>query len=331
MKNNKRLMAISIGLVFISALLIGCGNQQNPGTSEDEQKSEGVTEQGEGSEERVVTDALGNEVPIPVKPERVIASYLEDHLVALGITPVAQWSVNDGASVQHYLQDDLQGVPLIPFDLPFEAVTSFEPDLIIVGSPTAVEGGKYEQYAKIAPTFVLGNEETTDWRKELLKVGELFGERDKAEEVLHSYEQKAKEAKEKIIQSVGEQSAAAIWIVNKTVFMVSETASSGTVLYEELGLTVPPLVKEVSASSTDDWSQVSLEKLAELDADHLFLINSDTGDGAEMLDDPLWANIPAVKNGNIHEFEQASSWLYNGSIAYQQIMDDVVEVLSIEF
>ena len=57
----------------------------------------------ETTTERTLTDAMGHEVEIPANPQHIIASYLEDNLVALGITPVAQWSVNDGAGIQNYL------------------------------------------------------------------------------------------------------------------------------------------------------------------------------------------------------------------------------------
>ena len=247
-----------------------------------------------------MTDAMGHEVNIPAEPKRVIASYLEDNLVALGITPIAQWSVK-GGSVQDYLQDALKDVPTIEHDLPFEAVASFQPDLLIMDSASMVEGNKYSQYSKIAPTYVIGNEVNNDWREELKKVGELFGMEEEAQAALDQYEQKAKDAKEQLQQAIGGESAAAIWLVGGKLFVVSETLSSGAVMYGDLGLTVPGVVKEISASATGNWSSISLEKLAELDADHLFFINSD-GEGAEVLQDPLWANIPAVKNGNIYEY-----------------------------
>ena len=54
-------------------------------------------------------------------------------------------------SIQDYLQDDLKDVPTISYDLPYEKVLSFEPDLLLISSSATVEGGKYEHYSKIAP------------------------------------------------------------------------------------------------------------------------------------------------------------------------------------
>ncbi|MDQ0268187.1 ABC transporter substrate-binding protein [Cytobacillus purgationiresistens] len=275
------------------------------------------------TQDRVLTDALGNEVTIPANPERVIATYLEDHLVALDIKPVAQWSVANGK--QEYLSEYLEDVPEIAHDLPLEAVTSFKPDVLIMDSAGMVEGSKYNQYSKIAPTYVIGTEENNDWREELSQVGKIFGKEAEADKVLSDYDAKAGKAKKQLQESHKGESVAAIWLVNNSLFMVSENLSAGAVLYGDLGMPVPKVVKEVSASATGNWSAVSLEKLAELDADHLFLINSDKETGSEMLKDPLWANIPAVKNGNLHEYTRDTGWLYTGTIANSQIIDDVLE------
>lgn len=68
-----------------------------------------------------VTDTLGHKVEIPNAPKRIIGSYLEDYLIALGEKPIAQWTVGSG-SIQDYLQDDLKDVPTISYDLPYESV-----------------------------------------------------------------------------------------------------------------------------------------------------------------------------------------------------------------
>ena len=313
-------------LLALLLFLVGCSDKNNEVTENEDKKSEPAIE--ETSTDRILTDAMGHEVSIPTNPERVIASYLEDNLVSLGIIPVAQWSVNDGASIQKYLQDYLKDVPLIPHDLPFEVVASFTPDLIIMEAAQAVEGSKYDQYAKIAPTFVVEEENNSDWRDKLLKVGEVFDKTDEAKEVLAEYEKKATESKQIIQDSIGTESAAAIWLVNNNFFIVSDNVSSGAVLYGDLGLATPSVVKEISSTATGNWSAISLERLAELDADHIFLINSDKGEGAEMLKDPVWKNIPAVKNGNIYEYGAETSWLYSGAIANTQTIDGIVESLT---
>lgn len=324
---NKKKSLQLVGVGMLALTLAACGeekaSEEPTSTEQTEQQS---TDTGEAEvSTRTVTDAMGNEVVIPANPERVLATYLEDNLVALGIKPVAQWSVKDGASVQGYLQGELEGIPTIPHDLPFEAVQEVAPDLIIMDSASMVEGGKYEQYSKIAPTYVIGTEMNNDWRDELLRVGEVFDKKEEAQKALDNYDAKAAEAKETIEKEVGNPSVAAIWLVGGKFFIVSETLSSGAVMYGDLGLKVPDVVKEISASATGNWSAISLEKLVELDAEHLFLINSDTESGSEALSEALWNSVPAVKAGNVYEFSPDESWLYTGAIANSQMIDNILK------
>jgi iron complex transport system substrate-binding protein len=319
---QKKLFSL-IGAALLALSLTACGGQGTDSSSGSDQAS---NENEKSAETRTLTDGMGNKVEVPANPKRIIASYLEDHLVALGVKPVAQWSVNDGKTVQDYLQDELKGIPTIPHDLPFEAVQKMNPDLIIMDSASMVEGGKYEQYNQIAPTFVIGEEDNSDWRKELKLIGEVLGKEKEAKKALEEYDAKVAEAKETIKEKVGNPSVAAVWLVGGQFFIVNEKLSSGAVMYGDLGLKVPKVVKEISANSADNWSSISLEKLVELDADYLFLINSD-GSNAAPLSDALWKSIPAVKAGNVFEFSPEKSWLYTGSIANSQIIDDILDSL----
>ncbi|WP_018931849.1 ABC transporter substrate-binding protein [Gracilibacillus lacisalsi] len=326
MKAYRKSWLICLAAAFLF-LLAACGNSEDTESSEQEGEAADNqnTDDTQSAEEdtRTVTDAMGHEVEVPANPERVIGSYLEDYLVALGIEPVAQWSVRDGEDIQEYLQDDLDGIPTIPSELPYEAVTSFEPDLLLMDSAGMVEDNKYDQYNKIAPTFVVGTEEINDWREKFQIIAEVFGMEEKADEVLAEYDAKAEDAKEQIQEAIGDESVAALWLFADTFYIVSENLSSGDLLYNELGLTAPSVVSEISETSAQNWTEISMEKLAELEADHIILVNSDGESSA--LEDSIWQNIPAVQNDNIYEFGQDSSWLYTGPIANSQMIDDALE------
>ncbi len=266
------------------------------------------------------TDAMGNEVTVPENPQRVIGSYLEDYLVALEVTPVAQWTVGNDSD-QAYLQDKLAEVPRINYDLPFEDVLSFEPDLLLMDSNSMVEGDKYDQYSKIAPTYVVTNGEDVTWRERLTDIAKVLHKEEQAAQVEADYDDLVAATKESYADQIQGKSIAVLWVVNNSVFMVSETKSSGQLLYHELGFEVPALVSEISESATADWSAVSLEKLAELDADYLILVNSDKG--ADFFSEQVWQNLDAVKNNHLWEFGPESSWLYNGPIAYTKMIEDI--------
>lgn len=328
-KFNKSMVFVCLIVALI--LVVGCSNNNNKTSSNNnEPQQTAVTNKDAGNDTetdkgtRELTDPLGHKITIPSQPQHIIASYLEDYLVALGVKPAAQWAIGDSPML--YLQSELKDIPFISYDLPYEAVTSFEPDLILIGDESLIADDKYDTYNKIAPTYALGSEINADWRQALLKIGEVLNKGTEAEQVLQQYEAKASEAKAAIAASSEEApSAAAIWLVGGTFWIVVDHESSGSVMYEDLGLKVPAIVSSISEGEGGIWRSLSMEALAELDADHIFLVNSDTATGSEALNDPIWKSLPAVVNGNVHEYGPDSSWLYTGPIANNQMVDDVLE------
>ncbi|GGA15632.1 ferrichrome ABC transporter substrate-binding protein [Paenibacillus marchantiophytorum] len=321
-RKSKKVAVALVSLMSITLLLSACGSASNAGSKASTSPAASSPSATAAAAAKTMTDGLGNKVTIPANPQRIIGSYLEDPLITLGIKPVAQWAVASG--VQDYLKDNLNGIPTLPSDLPFEAVASFNPDLMIIGGSSAAAGEKYAQYAKITPTFVLGDEVNNDWRKALLKIGEIFDKSKEAEQALKTYDTKAKEAKDKLIKANGEQSAAAIWVTAKAAYVVSESLSSGALLYKDMGFKVPNVVKEISSKGTANWRAISMEALSQLDADHIILIRG-KGEGDQIINDPIWKSIPAVKNGHVYEFDKTHSWLYSGVIANSKMIDDVLK------
>lgn len=306
---------IMIGALSLALTLAACAEElyeQENGTLTEEETVE--TEEGP----RVMTDGMGNEVEIPEDREAIIASYLEDYLVALDVTPAAQWSIGDGEGVQFYLQDDLGDVPTIPYDLPYEAVLEYEPDLIIIRDQ--VEQDMFDQYQQIAPTYVM-NASPADWRETLVELGEILNREDAAEEVIESYDSRAEETAELVSDRADEETAAAIWMIDTTLFVVHPERSSGAVLYGDAGFEVPDVLNDLSDEA--DWASISLEELAEMDVDHLFLITDD--ETPALTEDRLWQNIPAVENDNVYTFDSQSAWLYYGPIANEQVLGFIDE------
>jgi iron complex transport system substrate-binding protein len=116
---------LSITLLLMLLFVAACGNTKS---SDSEKESEDKNAE---STEITLQDAMG-EVVIPANPERIIAPYLEDSLVALGVKPAAQWSI--GETVLDYLQADLSEIPKIGWDMPLEQAINNDPDLIIFSS-----------------------------------------------------------------------------------------------------------------------------------------------------------------------------------------------------
>lgn len=269
-------------------------------------------------------DELGHEVKLTSAPVRIFAPGLEDSLLVLGITPVAQWA--NGNVVPAYLQDRMANVPKADFaaGLPApETVMSYTPDLIVLNNSYYAENGVYEKYSKIAPTYVFSNA-STDIEASLRKLGELFGKSAEAESALQDYRSKVDQAKTKLAGAVDGKKAVIIRFNARGMFLLGGDYYGGYVLAHDLGFGKSKLVEQ--ESSVD----LSLEILPELDADYIFLVNdSNTGDAfqKELTESALWKGMKQVKDGNVYEV-QDESWLYGGLIASGNVIDETVRLLA---
>lgn len=143
--------------------------------------------------------------------------------------------------------------------------------------------------------------------------------------MLADYDAYVAESKQKLKQAIGDKTAAALWVTAKNIYVARQDLSSGDVLYKDLGFTVPAVVQEISKSGDANWNALSQEKLAQMDADYLFIVNSKGASKDEFLKEPVWANIPAVQKGQVYDFSTESSWLYTGVIANRQMIENVLE------
>jgi len=331
--------ALALILAF-GAALAGCGADtdtktaaaddtaaaQTAATENDPQNNsaESDTQAAEG-ETRVVKGEFGD-VTIPAHPQRVAGIYMEDYMVALGVTPVVQW-YHPSWGIQDYLnldvpQFDITGSP--------EALLAQQPDLIMVDG--GADQAAYETYSKIAPTYRLPESMLQDSKQILLAVADALGMPEKGEEVLAAYEKTVADDKAKLREKVGDETVAVVRLNGgeKTMALFGIKNRYTGSLFSELGLTPHPLVGEM-----EDFQQVvSEEGLADLDADHIFIFpasgdwESDENKEAEkILDRPVWQSLKAVQSGHVYKVER-SYWQSGGIRANLLKFEDVMKHLA---
>lgn len=321
--------AAIIGCVALAAsLLAGCGGAGEKMPSSSIEPTAPVSqEEGEkaadSGKERSFVDELGHPVVLEGEPTRIFAPYLEDSLLKLGVKPVVQWS--NGSIGHEYLQDQLQDVPKLDMSggLPSpEVLMSYSPDLIILHTASYAGNGVYENYAKIAPTFVFNNA-SGDIEQSLNTLGELLGLEDAAEQAVVQYRAKVEQVKQELGERIEGKNAVILRFAIKGISLMGGNYFGGYVLHKDLGLGTSKLVAGENSAS------VSLEMLPELDADYLFIINA-YGQGTEAIKEmkasPIWETIPAVKQGHAYEIDK-QYWLGGGLYAYELILDDIAQML----
>ncbi|WP_174612759.1 iron-hydroxamate ABC transporter substrate-binding protein [Virgibacillus ihumii] len=318
LKRNKSYLVKFCIILGLALIISACGSDSNGSSSSEDSGS---------NNSEITLDSKKGEVTIPKGAERIIAPYHEDALLALGVTPVAKWAI--GNSVQNYLEDQLKDVPKIEWNLPLEQVMKYNPDLIILSNTLDSYEGSYEDYQKIAPTYVLTDEAASNWRKQIELFGKMLDKEDKADKVLKQYDQKVANAKEKLNKAIGDETVAMVWTMGNKFYLFEKDRHIADVVYSELGLNVPEVVESLGNAPNDAWNAISIEKLSELKADHVFLLGMKGEEGIKTLkNSSVWQSIPAAQSGNVYVMNDPSHWTNEGLIASKKTIDAIVESLA---
>lgn len=145
------------------------------------------------TETRMVTDASGQEVALPLEPTRVVtlSEPATDNALALGITPVGAVSGRGQSGVAAYLADRAGDVPILgSVGTPnLEAVGAAHPDLILVDG-TSVKSDDTDTLnalKQIAPVFYTAHS-GDDWRETFTRTADALGVTDEASTKLADFD-----------------------------------------------------------------------------------------------------------------------------------------------
>jgi len=204
-----------------------------------------------------------------------------------------------------------------------EALLAYGPDVIIGGN--AINQDIVAELEKIAPTVIL-DEQTTDvwgdWPSVVTKFGEILGQEDVAESYISDYKAKLQSAKEKLAGLEG--TVAFVQVREKQVYLQGTNYLKP--YYEGLGLTPP------ESADIAEGAELSLEGLAVLDPDHLFLGFFNYGDKSvpaltdQWEDSEVWSRLKAVENNHVYAINGELALGY-GPIGNSYGVDEVLKAL----
>jgi iron complex transport system substrate-binding protein len=257
---------------------------------------------------RTVTDSTGAMVGIATRPQRVVALtnlWDLDAVLALGVAPV-QFGIR--AFVGQYTGSEQVSWPwheeaLRRLNATAERMNGDEPNLevlalakpdLIVGMPWHFENGR-EQFEQIAPTIAL----MANWRDSLRIVGDTFGQREQAEQIISATD--ARIATSLSDLNLGPKTVAIISCYDNITFNgFGHPADGRADLFQCAGFTLlDTIVAQATAEApVAEFSIELLPSLAPADVIVLF----DYGDGTTgsgILANPLFTQLPAVKDGRL--------------------------------
>lgn len=294
MKKLKRHMLIYSLLLLVSIILAACGS-----TNEETKKEETTTS---ASTTRVYKDYLGHEVEIPVDPERVVyhgEGYGD--LLALNIKTVGagfSWITN------YAWEDRVKDVEDVGFPINVEKTLSLKPDLIIIGTS---DEKTYSQLSKFAPTIVFDTFAPLNQR--LTELGDILNKKEEATQWMDAYTEKADKMWESLVADdiiKPDETASVLTYYPGDRLFVMARAGLSQVLYDSNVLKPGDKIQKILDDGTG-FAEISTELLPEYAGDRIFILTPVDDEAKqstkEMMESPIWKNLPAVKNGHVYTFD----------------------------
>ncbi|MBP1993011.1 ABC transporter substrate-binding protein [Paenibacillus eucommiae] len=320
-----RRFILLFGTALLAIILVACSNSSD-------KKQATSTEDPEKPATRVVKDIFGD-VTIPANPKNILvsnSSYAE-YLIEMGVTPQLVLVVPEIEPDYRapYLQE--HGVEMIEnaqYEYNYEQLLGLSPDLIIA-SGRGMETKVYEELSKVAPTIALTS--GIGMHDAMPKLAELFDKKEQSEKVLAEFDQKAKAAKEKIHQAIGDKTVLVLRVEPKRYRYLGAKADDDVsrFFYETLGLKIPEIFKD----TTEWFTPFSLEILPDIKADYIFvekrsMENYDSSESLKELEEnPLWKGLDAVKNNHVFPLRTNDYISAKGPIGTSLLIDYIVEKL----
>ena len=273
---------------------------------------------------RIIIDATGKEVEVPVQPQRVVALSERDMdaALALGANVVGVVNGRGSASPPVYLQPLIgEEVAVVgPFFAPnAEAILELEPDLILIGGLFPDLEALVPSFAEIAPVVITFNS-GDDWRTSFLGVADALNQMSEAEAWLTAFDEHAKA----VAAEIPEGNEVSIVRFNPDGPVIMSPMSFASLIAKEAGMSRPEAHMEIEGPGHSNT--ISEEVLQTIDADYMF-VGALNPDGLEVLetalDKPIYSALNVVKNEAYAVVDGAVWTSLGGPLAAQTVLADI--------
>ncbi|QWG26661.1 ABC transporter substrate-binding protein [Bacillus mycoides] len=312
---QKKSFTAFVFLLAFSLLLSACGKSNNKEEStKEDNKKEMIT----------VEHAMGK-TEVPANPKRVVILTNEgtEALLELGVKPVGAVKSWTGDPWYPHIKDKMKDVKVVGDEgqVNVETIASLKPDLII-GNKMRHEK-VYEQLKAIAPT-VFSETLRGEWKDNFTFYAKALNKEKEGQKILTDYEARIKDLKGKLGDKVNQEISMVRFMPGDVRIYHGDTFSG--VILKELGF------KRPGDQNKNDFAErnVSKERISAMDGDVLFYFTFDKGNekkGSELekeyINDPLFKNLNAVKNGKAYKVDDVIWNTAGGVMAANLLLDDI--------
>lgn len=222
--------------------------------------------------------------------------FLQDHLLSLGIAPLAAPSFPSSYAQRgfpSYLQGSLQGT--IPLNaerrIHQSDVTRLEPDLIIKMS---FLNNPYDDSWSGTSGMVFF-EGFPNWTGYMNEIASMVGKENEAERIASRMKRMEEKARDALLPFTRQGKWAVIRVMPDDLRLYSGSSHSFTdLLYRGLGF------EPCELASNFSYKPHALDELARMDPERLLVVWSDPEAVERLSDDPLWQGLRAVKQRQVY-------------------------------
>ena len=277
-----------------------------------------------------LTDSTGEALTFVTRPVRVacLTEICPDIMVELGLEPVA---VNDPLSTDPRFfgsrADEFQLIGGSFFEPSLEDIAASEPDLVI--GLGGVHDGLREALRPIAPLYIVNPLTYEDSIRYLKEIGAAMGRSAEAEEAAQRFLSKLEDYK---AGSPKDRTALVMYGSDVNFGIDTEGALTGGLLAEVTGYPWPKPPPDEGGHASGGI-QFSLEGVLSVDPDVIF-IQTIAFPGfqppplAEQLAaNPLWGELRAVQNGEVHEVSFSLWSTGRGTRSLGLVLDEAMPLL----
>ncbi|MFZ3593102.1 ABC transporter substrate-binding protein [Streptomyces sp. BH104] len=320
----RRAALIPAAAVTGALLLSACGSDSGDGAG-------GAEKAGSASKTRQLTDAQGRKVKVPSDPRKVVAlsEPTLDAALALGVEPVGTTAGRGQQGVSSYLADKAAKSQVVASvaEADMERLAALQPDLILLDETTGAKK-TVDKLQEIAPTVVTAklNE---DWKKAFTDTADALNKKSDAETWLADFDTQVADTKKKLGDNAGKSVSVIRWQDGAPSVVGKGAGHVGSTL-KALGLDRP---KDQQGASTGHSEPVSLEKLATIDGDWLFLGALGSEDDsqkayAEARKVTNFDKLTAEKEGHVVVIDGSAWNSAGGPLAARTVLDDIKGALA---
>lgn len=321
----KRTVVFLLSLAVFTSFLTGCSNQSVTNLTSNQSTDSVESPQTLADFPRTYIDSKGNKVVIEKRPQRIatVAFLLVETMFSLDTPPTAapqvttmsQWS-----SLKPYISANSVIDLGIQTSVNLEKLLEVKPDLII---GTRYNEEIYEDLSRIAPVVLLDTQPLSlDWRNVPREIAKLIGKEEIAEARILKLEGLIAQSRDKL-SPYKDETFSFLTLADKGAFLVYGHHNYPAYFDVQNGLGLHP-----PTGHPQKTGRLSLERLADLNPDHIFLMKVP---GVEkrleaLKDNSIWNSLHAVKNGHVYFIDRSAFTV--GILAIEYGVKSIVETLT---